>query len=134
MKHQSTARDRGFTLVELMVVISIMIILLGVALPIYSQSLRRAREESFRKNLRTLNELVLQYTLDKQKAPKSLSDLVSAGYLKDKIPDDITGRNDTWVTDEDDSIFSINQTDTGIVGVHSGSNQIAMNGTAYSTW
>ena len=134
MKHQSTARDRGFTLVELMVVISIIIILLGVALPIYSQSLRHAREETFRKNLRTLNDLIVQYTLDKQKAPKSLGDLVSAGYLKDKIPDDITGRNDTWVTDEDDSILSIDQTDTGIIGVHSGSNQIAIDGTAYSSW
>ena len=116
-----------------MVVISIIIILLGIALPIYSQSLHRAREESFRKNLQTLNDLIVQYTLDKQKAPKSLNDLVSAGYLKD-IPGDITGRTDTWVTDEDESIMSIDQTDTGITAVHSGSNQTAIDGTAYSTW
>jgi len=70
---------RGFTLVEIMVVISIIVILLAMALPIYSRSLKRAREDALRKNLETLNQSIDQYTLDKQKAPKSLGDLVSAG-------------------------------------------------------
>src|SRR5215471_8430335 len=100
--------DRGFTLVEIMVVISIILILLSMAMPIYSRSLKRAREDALRKNLESLNESIDQYTLDKQKAPKSLSDLVSAGYMK-QIPVDITDRTDTWVTDEDDSIRSIYQ-------------------------
>ena len=134
MKSTPATRDRGFTLVEIMVVISIVVILLAMAMPIYSRSLKRAREDALRQNLETLNKLIDQYTLDKQKAPKSLNDLVSAGYLKDKIPDDITGRNDTWVVDEDDSIRSIYQTEGGVVAVHSGSNQTAIDGSAYSTW
>ena len=125
--------EGGFTLVEIMVVISIILILLSMAMPIYSRSLKRAREDALRKNLETLNESIDEYTLDKQKAPKSLGDLVSAGYVK-QIPVDITDRTDTWVTDEDDSIRSIYQKEGGITAVHSGSNQIAIDGTAYSTW
>ena len=129
----SPGSQRGFTLVEIMVVISIIVILLSMALPIYSRSLKRAREDALRKNLETLNELIDEYTRDKQKAPKALSDLVSAGYIR-QIPVDITDRSDTWVVDEDDSIRSIYQKEGGVSAVHSGSNQTAIDGTAYSTW
>jgi general secretion pathway protein G len=131
---RATRRDRGFTLLEMVVVISIILILLGMAMPIYSHSITRAREENLRKNLNTLNQMIFQYAQDKQKAPQSLEDLKSAGYLKE-IPDDITGSN-TWELEEGDgSIMSLYQTDPGgIIGVHSGSNQIASDGTAYSTW
>jgi general secretion pathway protein G len=133
MSSRPTARSRGFTLIEMMVVISILLILLGVAMPIYSHSIARAREQNLRKNLGTLNRLIYQYTLDKQKYPKSLEDLHSAGYL-DKIPADINGAE--WQTEEaDGSIMSLDQTDPdGIIGVHSGSNGTASDGTAYSTW
>lgn len=134
MKRTATGRDRGFTLIEMMVVISIILILLGVAMPIYTHSIQRAREENLRKNLDTLNQMIYQYTQDKQKAPQSLDDLKSAGYIKE-IPDDITGSN-TWEVEQGEGmIMSLYQTDTGgIVGVHSGSNQISSEGTAYSTW
>jgi general secretion pathway protein G len=134
MKRRATARHRGFTLVEMMVVISILLILLAVAMPIYSHSVTRKREENLRQNLETLNKVIVQYTLDKQRAPKSLDDLVQAGYLKPPIPEDITGRNDTWVMEEGDTIMSPDQKETGISGVHSGSNQTASNGTTYSSW
>lgn len=124
--------SRGFTLIELMVVISIMLILLSIAMPIYSNSVNAAKEEAFRKNVRTLNRLIVQYTLDKQKPPQSLDDLKSAGYIK-TIPDDITGSN-TWATEEDTSIMTLEQKDTGIVGVHSGSERIGSNGKPYSEW
>jgi general secretion pathway protein G len=88
---------RGFTLIEMMVAISIIVILLAVAMPIYSHSITRAKEQNLRKNLQTLNHLIYQYAQDKQKSPQSLSDLVSSKYI-DKIPDDITGSN-TWVTE-----------------------------------
>jgi general secretion pathway protein G len=123
----------GFTLVEMMVVISIMLIVLAVAMPIYSHSVTRKREESLRQNLETLNKVIVQYTLDKQKAPKSLEDLVGAGYLK-TIPEDITGRTDSWVADESEAIMSPYQKETGIFSVHSGSDQTASDGTAYSSW
>jgi general secretion pathway protein G len=125
--------SRGFTLIEMMVVISVMIILLGMALPIYSASVRQAREEAFRQNLETLNRVIFQYTLDKQKAPKSLDDLKSAGYIE-SVPDDVSGSK-TWETEEDDStILSVRQTEGGVYGVHSASNKVGSNGKAYSEW
>ena len=119
----------------MMVVISIMLILLGVAMPIFSHSLTRAREENLRANLETLNQAIFQYAQDKQKAPQSLSDLVSAKYLK-TIPNDITGNPDTWETEPGEGvIMSLDQKDDGgIIGVHSGSTQVGSNGKAYSEW
>ena len=133
MKSRAAERNRGFTLIEIMVVISIILILLSVAMPIYSHSLTRKREENLRRNLETLNRVIVQYTLDKKKAPKSLEDLVEAKYIK-TVPEDITGSTDTWQVDEDETIMSLEQTDPGITGVHSGSNQTASDGTAYSSW
>lgn len=133
MKRRVAGRNRGFTLVEMMVVISIILILLAVAMPIYSHSVTRQREVNLHQNVETLNKVIVQYTLDKKKAPKSLDDLVQAGYVK-TIPDDITGRNDTWAIDEDETIMSLEQTEGGITGVHSGSNQTASDGTMYSSW
>ena len=126
-------RARGFTLIEMVVVISLILILLSIALPMYNQSIIRARETTLRQNLATLNKVIDQYTLDKQKAPQSLADLVSEGYLK-TIPKDITGSSDTWQCDQEDSLKSIDQTQPGIVGCHSGSNQAGSDGTAYSSW
>ena len=130
-----TGGNSGFALIEMMVVISIILILMGIAMPIYSHSLTHAKEENLRTNLETLNRMIFQYTQDKQKAPQSLDDLKSAKYIKE-IPEDITGRADTWELEQGDgSIMSIYQTDTGgIIGVHSGSNQVSSDGTAYSTW
>jgi general secretion pathway protein G len=134
MSRTATTRDRGFTLIEVMVAISIILILLAVAVPVYSHTLARKREENLRTNLETLNRMIFQYTLDKQKPPQSLEDLKSQKYLEE-IPKDITGREDTWVTEPADAIFSLEQKDTdGIIGVHSGSNQMGSNGKAYSTW
>jgi general secretion pathway protein G len=134
MKRRATRQSQGFTLIEMMVVISIILILLGVAMPIYSHSLARAREENLSTNLETLNRLIFQYAQDKQKAPESLNDLVSAHYLE-RVPDDITG-SDTWETESGDGIImSLEQKDPGgIVGVHSGSNQVGSNGKPYSEW
>jgi general secretion pathway protein G len=134
MTSRQTGRNRGFTLIEMMVVISIILILAGVAMPLYSHSITRVREENLRKNVETLNKVIYQYTQDKQKAPQSLDDLKTAHYI-DAIPEDITGRDDSWVTEQADAIMSLDQTDTdGIIGVHSGSSQTASDGTAYSSW
>jgi len=124
---------RGFTLLEMMVVISMMLIMMAVAIPIYSQSVNRAREDAFRDSLLTLNQMIFQYTMDKQKPPQSLEDLRTAGYIKE-VPKDITG-SPTWVTEDDPpAILSIYQTETGIYGVHSASNKIGSNGKPYSEW
>jgi general secretion pathway protein G len=110
LSRRSGPGDRGFTLIELIVVITVILILLGIALPIYTQSVIAQREYNLRQNLRTLNQTIDQYTLDKKKAPQSLEDLKSAGYI-DFIPEDITGRTDTWELVQDDSIKTVEQSD-----------------------
>ncbi len=127
-------QSRGFTLIELMIVISVMLILISFAIPAYNQSVLRAKESVLRQNLFTLRSLISQYTLDKQKAPQSLDDLVQAGYLKQIPVDPMTTKNDTWTVDQEDTVMSAEQQETGISDVHSGSSQISTDGTAYSTW
>ena len=125
--------SRGFTLIEMMVVISLILILVSVAVPIYSQSIRRAKEAVLRQDLFTLRQVISQYTLDKQKAPQSLDDVIAAGYLKVIPPDPTTGSAD-WTTEQEDSLMAVDQQEPGIVDVHSASNQTASDGTAYSSW
>jgi general secretion pathway protein G len=131
MKIRSQAR-RGFTLIELVVVISMILVLLAIALPMYNQSILRAKEAKLHQNLTTLNKVIQEYSLDKKHAPQSLEDLVP-GYLK-FIPDDITGKNDTWKTDQEESQDAWDPNQTGIVGVHSGSDELSSDGTPYSSW
>ena len=127
-------RSRGFTLIELMIVISVILILVSVALPAYNQSILRARESVLKQNLFTLRSVISQYTLDKQKAPQSLDDLVSAGYLKQIPNDPMTGSNTTWRIVMEDALQSVDQTEPGIFDVHSGSDKTALDGTPYADW
>ena len=133
-QNKKRLRQRGFTLIELMVVISIIVILLSLAIPNYQSSILHARETSLRQDLYTLRSLIDQYTLDKQKAPQSLQDLVQAGYIKELPRDPFTNSRDSWVPVTDDSIMSPDQTEPGIMDVHSGSDQNSSEGTAYSSW
>src|SRR5947208_10096339 len=87
---------RGFTLIELMVVMAIVSILLTIALPIYQKSITRSKESVLRNNLFTLRSMIDEYTIDKQKAPETLQDLVSQGYLRQIPQDPITGSDQTW--------------------------------------
>src|SRR5258708_28767996 len=135
MKIRSDRRQsRGFTLIELMIVISIMLILISLAVPNFSRSIVQSREAVLRQNLFTLRSLISQYTLDKQKAPQSLDDLVQAHYLK-IIPIDPMTSQANWTVDQEESIMSPDQQDQGgIDDVHSSSSQVGTNGTAYNTW
>ena len=133
MKLGSRAGKRGFTLIEMVVVISLILVLLSIALPMYNQSILRSKEARLHHNLVTLNNVIQQYSLDKKQAPQALDDLVSAQYLK-FIPEDITGSKDTWVSEQEDPEHAWNPEQTGIASVHSGSDQISSDGTAYSSW
>jgi general secretion pathway protein G len=127
-------RDRGFTLIELMIVISMILILVSISIPAYNQSILRAKESVLKQDLFQLRSLISQYTLDKQKAPQSLDDLVQAGYIKQIPLDPMTGTNSSWTVDQEDSLMSVDQQDPGISDVHSGATQTSSDGTAYSTW
>jgi general secretion pathway protein G len=126
--------SRGFTLIELMIVISMMLILVSIAIPAYRQSILHAKEGVLRQNLFTLRSLISQYTLDKQKAPQSLDDLVSAGYIKQLPNDPMTGKPDWEAVQEDSTIYSPDQQETGLWDVKSSSSLISSDGTAYNTW
>jgi general secretion pathway protein G len=127
-------RLRGFTFVELMVVVTIMVILISMAIPIYNRSIIRAKESVLKNNLFTMRTVIDNYTYDKQKAPQSLQDLVTEGYLT-KIPiDPMTGSNQSWRTVMEDAAQSVSQSEPGIFDVNSGSDKMALDGTAYRDW
>ncbi len=132
---QSGRRRRGgFTFVELMVVISIIVILVSMAIPVYQKSITRAKESVLKNNLFTLRTVIDNYTYDKQKAPQALQDLVQEGYLRDVPVDPMTGTNQSWRTVMEDATQSVNQTEPGIFDVKSGSDKTSLDGTAYSEW
>jgi len=123
----------GFTLLELMIVISILLILMSIAIPVYNQHVIRARESVLRQNLFTLRSVIDQYTLDKQKAPQSLEDIVQAGYLK-QIPKDPMTNEPNWEVVQEDILQAVDQQEPGISDVHSASSGTSSDGTSYSTW
>jgi general secretion pathway protein G len=127
-------RSRGFTLIEMLIVISLVMILVAIAVPNYQRSIMRAKESVLKQDLFQLRSLISQYTLDKQKAPQSLDDLITAGYLKQIPIDPMTNARDSWTVDQEDTLMSVDQQEPGISDVHSGSNALSSDGTAYSTW
>lgn len=124
----------GFTLIELMVVMLIIAILASIAIPAYVSSIRAAHEAVLKEDLHVMRDAIDAYTNDKNKAPQSLDDLVTAGYLREIPKDPITQSTTTWQTTTDDSIENLDQTESGITDVHSGSDQSGSNGQPYSSW
>jgi general secretion pathway protein G len=128
------AARRGFTLVELMIVMTVITIIISLAIPMYQKSIVRAKESVLRNNLFTLRTLIDEYTFDKQKAPQALDDLVREGYLRQVPLDPITGSSQTWHVVMEDSVASVSQSEPGIFDVHSGADQTSLEGTPYSQW
>ena len=133
IRNGSAAR-RGFTLVELMIVMTVITIIISLAIPMYQKSIVRAKESVLRNNLFTLRTLIDEYTFDKQKAPQALDDLVREGYLRQVPLDPITGSNQSWHVVMEDSVASVSQSEPGIFDVHSGADQTSLEGTPYSQW
>jgi general secretion pathway protein G len=130
----SRSAEQGFTLLELMIVMVVIGLLAAIAIPSYTNNIRNAKEAVLKEDLHTMRTAIDSYTVDKQKAPETLDDLVQAGYLKTMPKDPFTDRSDTWVPAEDDSMSTTDQTQSGINDVHSGAQQTASDGTSYSTW
>lgn len=126
--------SRGFTMLELMVVIAIILVLIGIAAGRYEKSVVRAREAVLKQDLQTMRNAIQQYTLDKAAGPQSLDDLVSAGYLRE-VPTDPITRGRDWHTDFDNVLLSTDQTSPGITDVHSISDAVSpFENTPYSSW
>jgi len=133
--HRIARLGAGFTLLELMIVITIILILISIAVPTYRTSIIRSKEAVLRDSLFTMRSLIDQHTLDKQQAPEALGDLVAAGYLRQLPVDPFTGSSQTWVVVyEDDVVMLPGQVGPGIVDVHSGSNLPSLSGEPYSSW
>ena len=124
----------GFTMIELMIVMSIVVILVSIAVPLYQRSIVRAKESILKNNLFTMRTVIDEYTYDKQKAPQSLQDLVTEGYLRDVPSDPMTGNNTSWRPVMEEAMQSVSQTEPGIFDVRSGSDKISLDGTPYSEW
>jgi general secretion pathway protein G len=133
--------ERGFTLLELIIVVAIVGILATIAMPALKDVPRRANEAVLKTNLHTIRDVIDQHYGDKGKYPTSLEQLVETGYLRKLPVDPITKRNDTWVptyeeVDPESPGPESDQEDgqPGIVDVHSGSPMNALDGTPYSEW
>ena len=131
---RSGKASRGFTLIELMVVMAIIAVLLSIAVPIYQKSITRAKESVLRNNLFTIRTMIDEYTIDKQKAPESLQNLVSEGYLRQVPQDPMTGSDQTWRPIMEDTPVGGTNSAPGLFDVKSGSDKTALDGSAYSEW
>ena len=127
-------KQGGFTLIELMIVISIIFILIGIAIGAYDRTIQRAREAALKTDLQTMRNAIDNFTMDKMSAPQSLEDMKSAGYLREVPTDPITQQKD-WVLDFEDVALSPTQSGTGITNVHSASALVSkFENTPYNTW
>jgi general secretion pathway protein G len=132
--HGNRKHDAGFTLIELLIVMAIIGVLATVAIPSFVGAVKQAKEAVLKEDLHVLRSAIDSYTMDKQKAPQSLDDLIQDGYLKAIPQDPMTKSTTTWVTNMSDALHSVDQTDPGIDDVHSGSEETGSDGQAYSSW
>ena len=126
--------ESGFTLIELMVVMLIIGVLMAIAVPNYIGAIKAAKESVLKEDLHVMRNAIDSYTMDKQKAPQSLPDLVDAGYLKSLPTDPFTRTSDSWVVNQSDDMHSLDQSEPGIDDVHSSDEETGSDGQPYSTW
>jgi len=133
IEHRTSQGGRGFTLIEIVIVMTVIAILASVALPVYITHVKRAKEVVLKQDLDAMRRAISNYTFDKEKAPASLQDLVSAGYLKSLPVDPITKSADTWVTEQETEPFNPDS-GPGIANVRSGAEGAGTDGVAYGQY
>ncbi len=134
MERRTRSGRAGFTIIELMVVMAIVLVILSVAVPLYNKSVIRARETVLHQNLTTMRAVIDEYTYDKQKAPQNLEDIVREGYLRQVPMDPMVGNNTSWKIIMEEAAASVSQAEPGIFDVRSSSEKISLEGTKYSEW
>jgi len=132
-RRRSVLREAGFTLIELMIVVTIVLILIGMAVANYAKIVQYTKEAVLKYDLRTMREMIDHYTVDKETAPQSLEDLSSAGYLRE-VPVDPVTHTKEWAPKYDSVPLFPDQASAGIVDVNSKSAATALDGTKYSDW
>lgn len=126
--------SRGFTLIEVLVVITLIVVLASMGMASYTNSVRRAREAVLKEDLFRMRDAIDQFYADKTKYPQSLQDLVSEGYLREIPKDPITDSADTWVTVPAESDPNNPAAEPGVYDVKSGAEGVSLQGTTYSEW
>ncbi len=124
-------RRAGFTLVEMMIVMAIIVTILSIAIPFYQASLIRAKESVLKSNLFTMRSVIDQYTYDKERPPQSLQELVDEGYLREVPMDPFTESRQTWQVIIDSGMAG---GESGVWDVKSGSDRSSLEGTPYNEW
>ncbi len=125
---------RGFTLIEVLIVITLVIVLASIGMPMYQNSVRRSREAVLREDLYRMRDAIDQYYADKTKYPQTLQDLVTEGYLREIPKDPITNSADTWTTVPVESDPNNPSAEPGIYNIKSGSDAMSLEGTPYAEW
>ena len=128
------ARARGFTLIEVLVVLTLIVVLASMGMTQYRNSVTRAEEAVLKENLFRMNDAIDQYYADKNKWPSDLAELSSAGYIREIPIDPMTKAKDTWTTTQAEPDPNNPASQVGIYSVKSGSDRTALDGTRYADW
>jgi len=131
---QVRLRPEGFSLLEMMMVVTLILIIASIASPIYRTAIVRAREAVLRDDLYTLRFLIDRFTADNGRSPAHLDEIVEKGYLGRLPTDPFTGSNETWQEVQEKAPPSPTQKYLGIADVHSGSDDLSLEGTPYNSW
>ena len=134
MRAVRSGDSRGFTMIEMLIVMTLVVILASVGMVQYRNTVTRAEESTLKENLFRMRDAMDQFYADKNKWPTDLAELVSAGYIREVPVDPITKSKDSWQTKPAEADPNSPGAAGGISDVHSGSERMGLDGTPYADW